>query len=114
MVSFEKLANALIAFVESEIIPNLTTGQEILARVMMAWMLDSGTIALDLLTQNSWAKAFGVIDGNKNINADRALIYLGVLAQQKKLDFSLPVFGHFVFAPEDIDKLRSFLKEDNT
>ena len=37
MVSFEKLANALIAFAESEIIPNMTTAQEILARVAMAW-----------------------------------------------------------------------------
>ena len=112
MVSFEKLANALIAFVESEIIPNMTTGQEILARVAMAWVLDSGTIALDLLSQNSWAKTFGVIDGKKNINADRALMYLGALAQQKKLDFKVPVFGHFVFGPEDIDKLRGLLKED--
>ena len=75
-------------------------------------VLDSGSIALDLLTQNNWAKTFGVIDGKKNINADRALMYLGVLAKQKKLDFTLPVFGHFVFGPEDIDKLRSLLKED--
>ena len=113
MVSFEKLANAIVAFVESEIIPNMTTGQEILARVAIAWALDSGTIAVDLLSQNSWAKAFGIIDSKKNINAERALMYLNALAQKKKLDFTLPVFGRFAFGAEDIEKLQRFLKEDN-
>ena len=113
MVSFEKLANAVIAFVESEIIPNMTAAQEILARVAIAWVLDSGTIAVDLLAQNSWAKAFGVIDGKKNINADRALMYLGALAQKNKLVFTLPVFGRFAFGPDDIDKLRSLLTEES-
>lgn len=112
MVSFEKLASAVLAFLESEIIPNMTTGQEILARVGIAWVLDSGNVAADLIAQNSWAKAFGIVDSKKNINAERALMYLRVLAQKKKLDFTLPIFGRFSFGPEDIEKLQSLLKEE--
>lgn len=111
MVSFEKLASALVMFIESEIIPNMTTGQEILARVAIAWVLDSGNIAVDLMAQNAWAKAFGVVDSKRNINADRALMYLRTIAQKKKLDFTLPIFGRFAFGPEDIDKLQDMLKE---
>lgn len=111
MVSFEKLASAVIAFIEAEIIPNMTTGQEILARFVIAWVLDSGNIAVELLSQNSIAKAFRVVDSKKNINADRALGYLRMLAQKKKLEFTLPIFGHFAFEQEDIDKLQALLKE---
>lgn len=111
MVSFEKLASALIAFIESEIIPNMTAGQEILARLGIAWILDSGNIAVDLISQNSIAKAFGVVDSSKNINADRALGYLRVLAQKKKLEFTLPILGRFAFGPEDIDKIQNLIKE---
>lgn len=111
MVSFEKIAAAVIAFIEAEIIPSMTAGQEILARLGIAWILDSGNIAVELLAQNSIAKAFGVVDSKKNINADRALGYLRMLAQKKKLEFTLPIFGRFAFGPEDIDKLQSLLKE---
>lgn len=111
MVSFEKLAAAIIKFIESEIIPSMTAGQEILARVAIAWILDSGNIAVDLIAQSSWAKAFGVVDSKKNINADRALGYLRAIAQKKKLEFTLPIFGHFAFSPEDIDAIQAFWKE---
>lgn len=111
MVSFEKLAAAVLSFIESEIIPSMTTAQEILARMAIAWVLDSGNIAVDMIAQNSWAKAFGIVDSKKNINADRALMYLHAIAQKKKMEFTLPIFGHFVFGPEDIEKLQSLIKE---
>lgn len=111
MVSFEKLAAAVISFIESEIIPRMTTGQEILARLAIAWIMDSGSAAVDLIAQNSMAKAFGLVDSKKNINADRALGYLRTLAQKKKLEFTLPIFGRFAFGPEDIEKLQDLLKE---
>ena len=65
MVSFEQLAAAVIKFIETEIIPSMTAGQEILARMAIAWVLDSGTIAVDLIAQNSWAKAFGIVDSKR-------------------------------------------------
>lgn len=111
MVNFERLSQAIISFIESEIIPSMTTGQEILARVAIAWLLDSGNIAVDLIAQYPWAKAFGIVDSNKNINADRALMYLRGIAQKKKIEFTLPVFGHFVFGPEDVEKIQALLKE---
>lgn len=111
MVSFDKLAAAVVAFIESEIMPGMTTAQEILARLVIAWALDSGSIAVDLIAQNSWAKAFGIVDSKKNINADRALVYLHAIAQKKKMEFTLPIFGHFVFGPEDIEKLQGLIKE---
>ena len=112
MVSFEKLSQAIIAFIESEIIPHMTAGQEIVARVVMAWIIDSGNVTVTLISQNSWARAFQVVDGNKNINADRALKYLHTIAQKKKkLEFNLPIFGHFAFGPEDIEKIQMMLKE---
>ena len=111
MVSFEKLAAAVISFIESEIIPSMTTGQEILARLAMAWVLDSGNAAVELIAQNSIAKAFGLVDNKKNINAERALAYLRTIAQKKKLEFTLPIFGRFAFGPEDIEKIQALLKE---
>ena len=111
MVSFEKLAQVFVTFVESEIIPHMTTGQEILARILLAWILDSGSAAVDLIAQNSWAKAFAIVDVKGNINADRALTYLHTIAQKKKLEFNLPMLGHFVFGPEDVEKIQALLKE---
>lgn len=111
MVSFEKLAAAVMAFIEAEIIPNMTPGQEILARFLLAWIMDSGSVTVDLLSQNSIAKAFGFVDSKKNINADRAMGYLRMLSQKKKLEFTLPILGRFAFGPEDIDKIQAQLKE---
>ena len=114
MVSFEKLANAVLKYAEAEILPRMNTAQEIAARVAIAWALDSGNIAVDLIAQNNWAKAFGVIDGNRNLNVERALMYLRAIAQKKKLEFTLPFFGCFTFVAEDIDKLQELLKEEAT
>lgn len=111
MISFEALANAILKFAESEIFPRMSTAQEIAARVAFAWLLDSGNIAVDLIAQNNWAKTFGLIDGKKNINAERALMYLYAIAQKKKLEISIPFFGNFAFLPEDIEKIRELLKE---
>ena len=111
MVSFEKLAAAVMAFIEEEILPNMTPGQELAARFLLAWIMDSGNITVELLSQNSIAKAFGFVDSKKNINADRAMGYLRMLSQKKKWEFTLPIFGRFAFGPEDIEKLQALLKE---
>lgn len=111
MISFEKLASAILAFLEDEIIPNMTVGQEVIARMGIAWVIDSGAVAVDYISQMGWAKAFQIVDKNKNINADRALGYLRIMAQKKKLEFTLPILGHFAFGPEDIDKLKSLMED---
>lgn len=54
---------------------------------------------------------FQIVDKNKNINVDRALGYLRIMAQKKKLEFTLPIFGYFAFGPEDIDKLKSLMED---
>lgn len=111
MVSFEKLAAAIMAFIEAEIIPSMTSGQELAARFLLAWLMDSGNVTVELLSQNSIAKTFGFVDSKKNINADRALKYLRSIAERKKWEFTLPIFGRFAFGPEDIDKIQGLLKE---
>lgn len=113
MVSLDKVMDAVLKFAEKEIFPGMREIQEIVARSAAAWIFDSADVALDLISQNKIARAFGFVDANKNIDALRALKYLRAqLERKQKLTVSLPVLGTFTFVPEDIDKLTDLIKEE--
>lgn len=112
MVSLDKVMDAVFKFAEEEIFPGMREIQEISARAAAAWVFDSADAALDLIAQNKIARAFGVIDGNKNIDAVRALKYLRAqLERKQKITFELPVLGTFTFVPQDLDKIMKYIEE---
>lgn len=112
MVSLNKVMDAVFRFAEEEIFPNMREIQEIVARSAAAWIFDSADTALDLLVQNKIARAFGFIDGNKNIDALRALKYFRVqLERKQKLTVTVPALGTFTFLPQDLDKIMKYIEE---
>ena len=113
MVSLNRVMDAVLKFAEEEIFPGMKELQEIGARAAAAWVFDSAEVALDLLSQNKIARAFGFIDADKNIDAVRALRYIRTqLERKQRVCISVPLMGSFTFVPEDVDKLLSLMKEE--
>ena len=114
MVSLNKVMDAVLKFAEEEIFPGMKEIQEIVARGAAAWAFDSADVALNLLVENKVARAFGFIDGNRNIDAVRALKYLQAqIARKQMVTISVPLLGVFTFVPEDIDKIIAYVKEES-
>ena len=113
MVSLDKVMDAVFKFAEEEIFPGMKELQEIGARAAAAWVFESADAALSLIVENKFARAFGFIDGERNIDAVRALKYLQAqIARKQKVTISIPLLGVFTFVPEDIDKIIKYIKEE--
>lgn len=112
MVSLEKVMDAVFKFAEEEIFPNMQEIQEMIARSAAAWVFDSADAALDLIVHNKVARAFGFIDGKKNIDALRAIRYFRVqLERKQKITVTVPILGTFTFVPQDLDKIMKYIEE---
>ena len=112
-VSFEKILDGAVKFINAEIAPGMNDWQEIAARIAIGRIYDRNDALQAQLAANGLVRAFGVMDSEGNVDADRLLSEIRKeFERKKKLQLSVPGFGKFIFTPEDVDKLRRFILEE--
>lgn len=111
MVSFEKVLNGIVKYINDEILPNMNDWQEVAARIAMGRLLESQEAVKQALMANGIVRTFGIMDTEGNVDAERLFAELRKEVSRKgKMQVSVPVFGKFTFTATDVDRLHDIIK----
>ena len=110
-MEFEKVLNGIIRFLNKEIIDQMNSWQEVIARVGIARLINNAEEIKKMLTQNPILKTFAIADENANIDVDGLVNDLKTAIRDKgSIELSLPLLGKFKFVESDVDLLHSYIK----
>lgn len=113
MKSFEKVLDGALKFFDKEIAPNLNDWQDIAARIAIGRFYENQPVVIQTLSQNGIVRAFGIMDGDGNIDIERLASDLKREIDKKgKLQLSIPGFGKFAFTGSDVETLCKYIQED--
>ena len=111
-VSFEKILDGIVRFMNEEIIPGMNDWQEVAARIAIGRIYETKENIQTQLAANGLVRAFGIMDSAGNVDAEKLLADLRRELEKKgKLQLSVPGFGKFTFTPADVEKLRRYILE---
>lgn len=110
MVSIEKVQRGIAAYMEQEIIARLPEGSlgKAAAKGAKFVFLARSKQALDTLSQNQVAKAFGLADTGE-LDVDMACDAAKEAIGDGGLTITLPVLGSLTFYPADVDTLKRMI-----
>jgi hypothetical protein len=111
-MTFEKVLNGVVRYLNSEIFSKMNDWQEIAARIAFSRLLGNTENLKRALVNNGFLRTFAIIDNDGNIDVDGLMRDLKAQVEAKgKLTISLPMFGNFTFTSADIDKLHRAIIE---
>lgn len=111
-MSFEKVINGILRYLNAEIFSKMSSWQEVLARVAVSRMIGNADVLKQSLIDNSFFRTFAIIDSHGNIDVDGLMRDLRAqIAEKGKLVITLPMLGSFTFTADDVDELHRYIKE---
>jgi hypothetical protein len=111
-MSFERVINGILRYLNAEIYNKMNSWQEVLARVAVSRMIGNAEELKQSLMSNSFFRTFSIIDSYGNVDVDGLIKDLKEqVAQKGKLVIALPMFGNFTFTAADIDELHRHIRE---
>jgi hypothetical protein len=111
-MTFEKVLDGAVRFINEDIVPGMNDWQEIAARIAIGRLYENQQSVLTFLQNNGIVRAFGVIDSDGNVDIDRLCTDLKrEIQKKKKIQVAIPGFGKMSFDASDVDKLYSYIKE---
>lgn len=111
-MSFEKVINGILRYLNAEIFSKMSSWQEVLARVAVSRMVGSSELLKQFLMNNAFLRTFAIVDAHGNIDVDGLMRDLRAqIAERGKLVISLPMLGNFTFVAEDVDELHRYIRE---
>ena len=113
-MTFEKVLNGIVKYLDSELYTGLNDWQELFARIFVSRVIGNEEVIKNALINNAFIRTFGIVDGDGNVDVDGLMRDIRTQIEKKgKMTITLPMFGKFTFTPEDIDKLHNTIKESN-
>lgn len=111
-MSFEKVINGILRYLNAEIFSKMSSWQEVLARVAVSRMVGSSELLKQSLTENAFFRTFAIVDAHGNIDVDGLMRDLRAqIAEKGKLVITLPMLGSFTFTADDVDELHRYIRE---
>ena len=111
-MTFEKVLDGAVRFINEDIVPGMNDWQEIAARIAIGRLYENQQSVLTFLQNNGIVRAFGVIDSDGNVDIDRLCTDLKrEIQKKKKIQVAIPGFGKMSFDASDVDKLYNYIKE---
>lgn len=112
LYKFEKVANGIAKYIDSEIYSGMNDLQELVARIVVGRLIENEDSIKKYLVNNGIIRTFGFVDDEGMIDVDGLRADLKKEIERKgKLTISLPMFGKFTFSPEDVDVLYRYITE---
>lgn len=111
-MTFEKVLDGAVRFINENVIPGMNDWQEIAARIAIGRLYENQQSVLTFLQNNGIVRAFGVIDSEGDVDIDRLCTDLKrEIQKKKKIQVAIPGFGKMSFDASDVDKLYNYIKE---
>lgn len=111
-MSFEKVLNGILRYMNEEIYRGMNDWQEVFARIAVSRLIGNSDSLKNSLINNGYIKTFAIMDEEGNVDVDGIARDLRDQIDRKgKLVLSLPMFGTFTFTASDVDKLHSMITE---
>lgn len=110
-MEFNRVLNGIVKYINKEMICNLNSWQELLARVSMSRVLANSSAIKTWLVENPLIKTFAVIDENGNVDVDGLMEDIKTVMKEKGfIEIDIPIFGCFKFNENDINTLNSYIR----
>jgi hypothetical protein len=111
-MSFEKVINGILRYLNAEIYNKMNGWQEVLARVAVSRMVGNSDLLKQSLMENSFFRTFDIVDSHGNIDVDGLVRDIKTqIAEKGKLVITLPMLGTFTFTADDVDELHRYIRE---
>ena len=111
-MSFERVLNGIVRYLNCEVFKEMNDWQEMFARIAVSRIIGNPEALKHAVMDNAFIKTFGIIDADGNIDINGLMQDIRThISQKGKLTVSLPMFGSFTFTAEDVDKLHRMIME---
>lgn len=111
-MTFEKVLDGAVRFINENVIPGMNDWQEIAARIAIGRLYENQQSVLTFLQNNGIVRAFGVINSDGDVDIDRLCTDLKrEIQKKKKIQVAITGFGKMSFDASDVDKLYNYIKE---
>lgn len=115
MIKFDNVITGLINYANENLLPGMNDLQEIGARLILAEIYERREVLKAELIKNGVVKTFGIMDSDGDLDIERLMNRLKTEIQNKgKLEISVPMYGKFIFKPEDIDMIYEYISKGAT
>ena len=106
MVSFEKVIDGLMRYLNKNLYANMNDWQEILARLAVGRIIGNPEELKKSLMGNGIVRTFAIMDSEGNVDLEPIMRDLKKEIERKgKLAIEIPMFGKLSFVASDIDEI---------
>lgn len=114
MVKFERVIDGINRFLNAELYANMNDWQEVFARIAISRFVGNVSTVKNVLMNNPFIQTLAIIDSEGNVDVDGIMRDLREqLAKKERIEFTVPMFGKFIFSVGDVDKLHKTIMEVN-
>lgn len=112
MVKPSQVADGIITFAESEMLPALDGWQLWAASAALILASQRAELIVNVLLENKIVSALGLVGKDGMIDIDAAAEAMKETAKKRgKLEIDLPAFGKVKFSESDFDKLLGYIND---
>jgi hypothetical protein len=111
-MSFEKVIQGILKYLDREIYPTMSDWQSVLSRLAVARLVNNKDKLKEFLKTNPIMQTFSIIDSSGSIDIDRICAELKEqISVAEKIRIDTKILGAYTFYPDDVDKLMAYIKE---
>lgn len=106
MVSFDRVVDGFVRYLNNNIYNNMNDWQEIVARIAIGRIATNPEGVKNALLSNGIVRTFGIMDSEGNVDIENLARELKAEIERKgKMCIEIPMLGRFTFHANDVDSL---------
>lgn len=111
-MTYDAVIQGIINYINKEILSTMADWQAMLARVAISRILTAKDGLRAAITGNAFLQSMGIVSVDGMVDVDGLARDLKEqISLAGKLEINIPVFGKYVFSPDDVDTLYKYIKE---
>ena len=110
-MEYNRVINGIVKYINKEIMPNMNSWQEAVARIAVARFLNNQDAVKAMITENPIIRTFAICDENGDVDVDGLVVDIkNVIRDKGCIELDLPLFGYFKFDERDVDTLLNHIR----